>query len=93
MSDWLVEGIVGRIGKGPAQGEYVLVDPVWEEHAGSGPIVGYTLELPRQQLFDADGNHLLDDGAYDNIRRANGGGFIDLLLPRSISSGSWIPTS
>ena len=79
VSEWPVEGIVGRIDKGPAQGEYILVEPVWEERAGSGLIVGYTLELPRQQLFDADSNHLLDDGAYDSIRRASEGGFIDLV--------------
>ncbi|MFE7844589.1 hypothetical protein ACFUTX_05255 [Microbacterium sp. NPDC057407] len=79
VSDWPAEGIVGRIGKGPAQGEYVLVDPVWEQQAGRGPIVGYTLELPRRQLFDADGNHVLDDGAYDDIRPQGEGGFVDLL--------------
>ena len=59
MSDWLVEGIVGRIGKGPEEGEYILVDPVWEQQVGNGPIVGYTLLLPREQLSDADGNYLL----------------------------------
>ncbi|WP_345800405.1 hypothetical protein AAIB33_13120 [Microbacterium sp. AZCO] len=74
-----MEGIVGEIGKGPAQGDYVLVDPVWERRAGSGPIVGYVLELPHRQLFDTDGNHLLDDGAYDDVRPAGEGGFIDLL--------------
>lgn len=79
MSDWLVEGIVGRIGTGPEKGEYILVDPVWEQQVGNGPIVGYTLLLPREQLSDADGNYLLDDGASDDIRPAGEGGFVDLL--------------
>ena len=79
VSAWPVEGIAGRIGQGPAKGECVLVYPVWEQQAGRGSIVGYTLELPRRQLFDADGNHLLDDGAYDDIPPQGEGGFVDLL--------------
>lgn len=79
VSEWPGEGIVGHIGKGSAQGEYVLIDPVWERRVGSRPIVGYVLELPHRQLFDADGNHLLDDGTYDDVRPVGEGGFIDLL--------------
>ena len=79
VCEWLTQGIAGRIGKGSAEGEYVLVEPVREEGARSEPIVGYFLELPRRQLFDTAGDHLLDDGAYDDIRPAGDGGFIDLL--------------
>lgn len=57
----------------------MLIDPVWTEHVGIGPMIGYTLGLPRRQLFDEDGNHLLDDGVYDDIRPLGEGGFIDLL--------------
>jgi hypothetical protein len=79
VSEWPAEGIVGQIGQGSARGEYVLVDPVWESHAGNGRVIGYFLELPREELVDADGTHLLDDGSYDDIRPAGEGGFIDLL--------------
>ncbi|WP_286794206.1 hypothetical protein [Microbacterium sp. UBA3394] len=79
VSEWLRHGIAGRIGKGSAEGEYVLVDPVREEGTGSGPVIGYFLELPHRQLFDTAGEYLLDDGVYDDIRPAGEGGFIDLL--------------
>jgi hypothetical protein len=79
VSDWGPQGIVGRIGKGPLHGEYVRVDPLRERSEGSGPIVGYVLDLPEGHLFDADGVHLMDDGVIDDIRPPGEGGFIDLL--------------
>lgn len=79
VAAWPLEGIVGRIGRGAERGEWVLAEPYWDAVVGDGPAAGYSLELPRRQLFDLDGNHLLDDGCYDDFRASGEGGFIDLL--------------
>jgi len=78
-ASWPIEGIVGRIGRGTAQGEWVLAEPYWDSVVGNGPAIGYALDLPHRQLFDLDGNYLLDDGCYDSFRPSGEGGFIDLL--------------
>ncbi|QIG40988.1 hypothetical protein G5T42_17160 [Microbacterium sp. 4R-513] len=74
VAAWPLEGIVGRIGRGAERGEWVLAEPYWDAVVGNGPAAGYSLELPRRQLFDLDGNHLLDDGCYDDFRASGEGG-------------------
>ncbi|WP_139230968.1 hypothetical protein [Microbacterium sp. cf046] len=70
---------MGQIGRGPHRGEWVYADPTRNPDDATGRILGYILELPHRQLFTLDGTYLMDDGAYDDIRPPDKGGFIDLI--------------
>lgn len=76
FAGWPHDGIVGRIGRGPDEGEWVLVDPVWD--SSTGGVEAYELELPRD-LYDTDGHHVMDDGCVDVPRPVGVGGLIDYL--------------
>jgi hypothetical protein len=73
---WPRDGIVGQIGRGPDTGGWVIVDPIWDPTTGI--LTTYVLELPRD-LFDDDGEHLLDDPCVDAPRADGEGGLIDYL--------------
>jgi hypothetical protein len=45
----------------------------------TGRLVGYTLELPVEQLYDADDNWVMDDDNFDSRIPGREGGFVDEL--------------
>lgn len=76
FAEWPRIGIVGQIGRGPDQGEWVFVTPL--QDPTSGALTEYVLELPRD-LYDANSDLIMDDPCVDGPRPDGEGGLIDYL--------------
>jgi hypothetical protein len=76
FAEWPRTGIAGKIGRGPDQGEWVRATPI--QDPTSGAPMDYVLELPRD-LYDGNGDHIMDDPCVDGPRPDGEGGLIDYL--------------
>jgi hypothetical protein len=75
-SSWPRRGIIGSIVSGPQRGRMVIA------HAARGwtrRLVGRTLQLPVEQLYDADDDHLVDDDVLDSRIPGRENGIVDDL--------------
>jgi hypothetical protein len=73
---WPHRGLIGSIGSGPQRGQMVIAHAT---RGWTGRLVGYTLELPVEQLYDADDNWVIDDDNFDYRIPGREGGFVDEL--------------
>jgi hypothetical protein len=73
---WPRRGIIGLIGSGPHRGQTVIAHAA---RAWTGRLVGYTLQLPVDQMYDADDYQLMDDDVFDHRIPGQEGGLVDEL--------------
>jgi hypothetical protein len=76
FAEWPRAGIAGKIGRGRDQGKWVRATPIRDPV--SGALTNYVLELPRD-LYDGNGDHIMDDPCVDGPRPKGQGGLIDYL--------------
>ncbi|WP_152607129.1 hypothetical protein [Clavibacter michiganensis] len=73
---WPRRGIIGFIGSGPHRGQRVIAHAA---RGWTGRLVGCTLQLPVEQLHDADDYHPMDDDVVDHRIPGRDGGLVDEL--------------
>jgi hypothetical protein len=64
------------IGSGPHRGQTVIAHAA---RGWTGRLVGYTLQLPVEQMYDAGDYHLMDDDVVDHRIPGQEGGLVDEL--------------
>lgn len=77
LETWTPDGIVGRIALGPNAGQWVIAETYRDP--GTGKIDFYSLYLPDDDLYNADGSFVMSDGVIDSPRQPGVGGLIDEL--------------
>jgi hypothetical protein len=73
---WPRRGLIGTIGSGPHRGQTVIAHAA---RGWTGRLVGYALQLPVEQLYDADDYHLMDGDVFDHRIPGREGGLVDEL--------------